>query len=181
MPISRHSPSPRGADSSHTRKLLPFLASARPGNAHNSRLLPRGIFTAKTRLVVEFMISAIFNQSNYVASKKMLDLTVLRQEALASNLANVETPAYKRLDVAPTFLDQLRSAVAAKDTDRITSIHAHLEVDDQAISSRGDGNTVDMEKEMVELNKNFMAHSMETQLIGGTLKKMRLAITGRAT
>jgi flagellar basal-body rod protein FlgB len=125
------------------------------------------------------MISALFNQSNYVASKKMLDLTVMRHEALSSNLANVETPNYKRLDVAPTFTDQLQRAIAANDPDRISSIHAHLQVDDTAVASRRDGNTVELEKELIELNKNSMAHSMETQLIGGALKKLRLAITGR--
>lgn len=125
------------------------------------------------------MISALFNQSNYVASKKMLDLTVMRHEALSSNLANVETPNYKRMDVAPSFVEELRRAIASKDTAQISSVNAHLQVDATAVATRRDGNTVELEKEMMELNKNFMAHSMETQLIGGTLKKLRLAITGR--
>jgi flagellar basal-body rod protein FlgB len=45
------------------------------------------------------MISALFSQPNYVGAKKMLDATVLRHEAIASNLANIETPNYKRMDV----------------------------------------------------------------------------------
>jgi flagellar basal-body rod protein FlgB len=47
------------------------------------------------------MINALFSQPNYLASKKMLDATVLRQEAITSNIANLETPNYKRLDIAP--------------------------------------------------------------------------------
>ena len=47
------------------------------------------------------MIEALFNQPNYQATKKLLDVSVLRHEALASNLANLETPNYKRIDVAP--------------------------------------------------------------------------------
>ena len=63
------------------------------------------------------MIDALFNQPTYVAAKKMLDVTVLRQEAIASNLANLETPNYKRLDVAPSFEAQLSQAVASGDAD----------------------------------------------------------------
>jgi len=58
------------------------------------------------------MIDALFNQPNYLAAKKMLDVTVLRHEAIASNLANVEVPNYKRLDVSPSFESQLAQAVA---------------------------------------------------------------------
>jgi len=43
------------------------------------------------------MIDGLFNQTNYVAAKKMLDATALRHEAIASNLANLETPRYKRV------------------------------------------------------------------------------------
>ena len=57
------------------------------------------------------MIDALFNQPTYVAAKKMLDVTVLRQEAIASNLSNLETPNYKRLDVAPSFEADRKSVV----------------------------------------------------------------------
>ena len=40
------------------------------------------------------MIQTLFNQSNYVVTKKLLDATVLRHQAIAGNLANVETPNY---------------------------------------------------------------------------------------
>jgi len=33
------------------------------------------------------MIEGLFNQTNYVATKKMMDATTLRQEALASNMS----------------------------------------------------------------------------------------------
>ena len=54
------------------------------------------------------MIDALFNQPNYQATRKLLDATVLRHEALASNLANLETPGYKRMDVAPVFETELQ-------------------------------------------------------------------------
>jgi flagellar basal-body rod protein FlgB len=126
------------------------------------------------------MIDALFGDSNYVAAKKMLDVNVLRHEAIASNIANVETPNYKRLDVSPSFESQLSQAVASRDAAQIAGLQPELAVDTQAISGRSDGNTVQLETEMLKLNQNMVEHSLETQLVSATLLKMRLAITGKS-
>ena len=125
------------------------------------------------------MIDALFNQPAYVAAKKMLDATVLRQEAIASNLSNLETPNYKRLDVAPSFEAQLNRALQSGDQAQIASLKPSLAVDLSAISGRGDGNTVTLESEMLKLNQNTFEDALETQLISGSLAQLRLAITGR--
>jgi flagellar basal-body rod protein FlgB len=125
------------------------------------------------------MIDALFNQPAYVAAKKMLDATVLRQEAIASNLSNVETPNYKRLDVAPSFESQLSQAVKSGDAAQISSLQPRLAVDASAESGRSDGNTVTLESEMMKLNQNTVEDALETMLITGSLAKMRLAITGK--
>ena len=127
------------------------------------------------------MIDGLFNQTNYVAAKKMLDATALRQEAIASNLANLETPGYKRVDVGPTFANELQQAVASKDAGRIAGVQPHLAVDPSAVPVRKDGNTVQLETELMKLNQNFMEHQLETQLVSGALLKLRLAISGRAS
>ena len=125
------------------------------------------------------MIDGLFNQTNYVAAKKMLDATALRHEAIASNLANLETPHYKRVDVAPAFASELQQAVASKDAARIASVQPQLAADPTAVAVRKDGNTVQLETELLKLNQNFMEHQLETQLISGNMLKLRLAITGR--
>jgi flagellar basal-body rod protein FlgB len=125
------------------------------------------------------MIDALFNQPMYVAAKKMLDATVLRQEAIASNLSNVETPNYKRMDVAPSFEDQLSQAVRNRDAAQISSLQPRLAVDQSAVSGRGDGNTVTLESEMLKMNQNTVEDALETELISDSLAKMRLAITGK--
>ena len=79
------------------------------------------------------MIDALFNQPDYVAAKKMLDATVLRQEAIASNLSNLETPNYKRLDVAPSFEAQLSWAVSSGDATQIAGLQPSLAVDGSAV------------------------------------------------
>jgi len=126
------------------------------------------------------MISALFNQSNYVATKKMLDATVLRHEAIASNLTNIETPNYKRIDVTPNFSEDLKQALAGNDVQRMASMQPSLGVDGTALAANRDGNTVELENELMQLNQNTLAHALETHLVTGTLLKMRLAITGKA-
>jgi flagellar basal-body rod protein FlgB len=124
------------------------------------------------------MIDALFCDSNYLAAKKMLDLNVLRHEAIASNIANVETPNYKRLDVSPSFESQLKQAVASRDGGQISTLQPELAVDNQAVSGRSDGNTVQLETEMLKLNQNVVEHALETQLVSAQLTKLRQAITG---
>jgi flagellar basal-body rod protein FlgB len=108
----------------------------------------------------------------------MLDVTVLRQDAIASNLSNLETPNYKRVDVAPSFEAQLSQAVKSGDPNQIANLQPRLAVDTNAIAGRSDGNTVSLEDELLKLNQNTFEDAMETQLISGSLAKMRLAITG---
>jgi flagellar basal-body rod protein FlgB len=127
------------------------------------------------------MIDALFNQPSYVATKKMMDATVLRHEAIASNLANIETPNYKRMDVAPNFAAELQNAMASNDPSRISSLTPTLSEDPNAIGSSKDGNTVQLESEMMSLNRNTMDHALETELVSQTFFKLRMAITGRSS
>ena len=53
------------------------------------------------------MIEKLFNQGNYAATKQLLDASIVRHEAFASNLSNIETPGYKRLDLPPDFQKDL--------------------------------------------------------------------------
>ena len=126
------------------------------------------------------MINGLFDQTNYVAAKKMLDASVLRHEAIASNIANLETPNYKRLDVSPSFQTELRSALEGKGAAQIDSLQPKIATDPNALPSATDGNSVQLENELLQMNKNFIEHALETQLVTGNLLKLRLAITGRA-
>lgn len=125
------------------------------------------------------MIEALFNQPGYLAAQRMLDAAVVRHEAIASNIANLETPNYKRIDVEPNFGAELSSALAGNDAAHLKSMRPRLAVDASAISSNRDGNTVNLEHELLALNQNQVTHALETQLITGSLMKLRLAITGR--
>ena len=49
------------------------------------------------------MIQPVANSLNYQLARKLLDASVLRQEAIATNIANAETPGFRRLDVSSDF------------------------------------------------------------------------------
>jgi flagellar basal-body rod protein FlgB len=125
------------------------------------------------------MIAALFNQPSYLAAKKALDATALRQEAIASNIANLETPGYQRLDLAPAFQTNLERACAAGDSQQIAGLQPTLAPDPTAVASGRDGNTVHLENELMQLNRNGVTHTLETQLVSNMLARMRLAITGK--
>ena len=125
------------------------------------------------------MIDALFSQPDYLAAKKMLDATVLRQQAIASNLANLETPNYQRIDVAPSFSNELREAIASGDAEKIHSLQPRLEVDATAVAANRDGNTVQLETELMNLQRNYLQHGMETHLVTYNLLRLRSAILGQ--
>ena len=125
------------------------------------------------------MIEALFNQPNYLAAKKTLDAVALRQEAINNNLANLETPGYKRVDLAPNFEQELQRATSSGDVQQLSSLSPKLAVDATAKGSSKDGNTVQLEQELMRMNQNAMTHNLETQMVSGMLAKMRLAISGK--
>ena len=127
------------------------------------------------------MIDALFNQPGYLAAKKALDAVALRQTAIASNIANLETPGYKRLDVAASFNAELQRACAARDPQQIAALKPVLEVDPNAAAVSPDGNTVCLEDELLKMNQNSLANTLETQLISTNLYRLKMAITGNVT
>ena len=125
------------------------------------------------------MIDGLLASANYQGVKKMLDATVLRQEAIASNLANLETPHYKRVDVSPTFASELSQAISSGSPAAVNSIKPPIVVVQNAVAQNRDGNSVQLEKELIYLQKNMVAHHLQTQMLSGTYDKLRSAIRGR--
>lgn len=125
------------------------------------------------------MISALFNDPGQLAMRKMLDAAALRHQAIASNISNLETPNYKRIDVAPSFSSELARAMDIGNGAQIQSLKPSLVVDQDAISLNRDGNTVEMEGELLAMTQNTIAHSFLTQMMTDSFQELRTAITGR--
>ncbi|HVS51310.1 MAG TPA: flagellar basal body rod protein FlgB [Opitutaceae bacterium] len=127
------------------------------------------------------MIDPIFQTDNYQLARKLLDAAVLRQEAIATNVANAETPGFRRLDLAPDFATQLKARLAAGDfAQTADTIRPQLAEDQTARSIRPDGNTVEMEHELLAMNRNAVEYEYLTEIVSNNLKQLKLAITGHS-
>src|SRR6185312_955888 len=127
------------------------------------------------------MIEGLFNQPSYLAAKKTLDAVAVRQEAIANNIANLETPGYKRVDLSPNFRAELDRACASGDAKQIAALKPSLAIDPSAVANSRDGNTVSLENEMMQLSQNAMTHTLETQMLSGMLMRLKMAITGKSS
>ena len=124
------------------------------------------------------MSDGLFTDTNYLLARKMMDYTTTRQEALASNLANFETPGYKRMDVSGDFQTQLQNAVENKSTTAadLNRIQPQIVTDDSAVSTRGDGNNVEMDKEMMEMNRNSVEYEYAVKYVNYNYNMIRASI-----
>ena len=127
------------------------------------------------------MLEAIYARESYVALKKTLDAAVLKHQAISSNLANLETPHYKRIDINPDFEARLQKAVATGDVSNIFRVRPQIEVDRSAVPDALNGNTVKMEDELLHLQRNTLTHTFALQVLGRSLNKIKSAITGRVS
>ena len=116
-------------------------------------------------------------------------LQAYRQELLASNIANADTPNYKARDLdfraALSKAQSSRSAPGLKKTD---SEHLSAGGDEPLAEYEGyrtevqsavDGNTVDMDQERTAFAETAFHYEASLNFINRLLKGMRTAITGQ--
>jgi flagellar basal-body rod protein FlgB len=126
------------------------------------------------------MIDPIFQTDNFQLARKLLDVAALRHEAIASNMANAETPGYRRLDVAPDFERQLKDRIAAGESTRgLDSLRPVLAEDASARSIRPDGNNVEIERELLAMNRNATEFDYLSDIVSSDLKRLKRAISGQ--
>jgi len=125
------------------------------------------------------MIDPIFQSDSYQLARKLLDASALRQEAIAANIANAETPGYRRLDVAPDFAEQLKASTARGELSTTAdTLRPTLVEDPHARSVRPDGNTVEIESELLAMNRNSVEYDFLTEVVSRDIKQLKLAISG---
>ena len=125
------------------------------------------------------MIDHVLAGQNYELSKKLLDAAALRHEALAANIANIETAGYKRVDLAQNFAEQLKDLAARPDAASLDRLQPKLAEDRTSHAVRADGNNVELDRELVELNRNSLEYDFLTQYASDSLRRLKSAITGR--
>jgi len=125
------------------------------------------------------MIDQILERENYVLAKKMLDVSQARHEAISGNLANAETPGYKRVDIKANFPDELKKLAESNDLESISKLQTRLETDLNSPIVRPDGNNVQLDSELLKMSENAMQYEFLTQYTANSMKRIKTAITGR--
>jgi len=123
---------------------------------------------------------------------RALDASILRQNVITNNIANIDTPHFKRSEVRfEQFLKQelqaYKSTFVGTRTDprhlfiggsSSEPIHAQITVD-QTTSMNNNSNNVDIDHEMSLLAKNQLYYNTLIQQMNGQFKKLKTAIDGR--
>jgi len=120
--------------------------------------------------------------------EKALDASLARNDTISQNLANIDTPNYKRKDVAfeqylndslnktnleGNLTDKRHIAINSKDIDKIQPTATDGNSD---VSMRIDGNNVDVDSEMAYLAKNTIKYNTLIQLINSNFSKIKNVI-----
>ena len=116
--------------------------------------------------------------------KRALDVSALRHELLAQNIANVDTPGYRRIDLS--FATILADAEKQMAMDRTNKAHLPGKEDSgmPLIVRRVEGaalaaRNVVIETEMARLTQNTMYFQAVSAQLGKYFDRLRLVISGR--
>ncbi len=125
--------------------------------------------------------TSIYNYVNVL--DKAADASWTRNDILSNNIANADTPNYKRKDVS--FQGYLQAELAGADTSTLQkrvsdielgSINATTYTDMAYLSYRLDGNNVDVDTENVELASNQLMYQALMKSISNDFDMIKKAM-----
>jgi flagellar basal-body rod protein FlgB len=128
----------------------------------------------------------LFNTTQLPLLKKGLDAYALRHRAISDNIANAETPGYRRKVVK--FEEKLDQALADERlrrthgshlhrADELESINAELARDEQPSDVSG-VNNVDIDREMTSLAENTTQYTLAAHLAKMHFEMLNQSIRG---
>ncbi len=122
--------------------------------------------------------------------ERSMNLRSLNQKLIVSNIANMDTPHFKafkmmvgeEMDDGASEGPQLqmtRTQIGHVGFSASSSTLGRVErVEDNALSLRGDGNTVELDTEMANLAENSLMYNTATRIIANKFKALKDAIKG---
>ena len=129
----------------------------------------------------------VINDPVQTALEKTLDACALRQRVIADNIANVDTPGFKKNTVQ--FEEALSRALRGEALSLQVSDPRHIGNDSLAAvkpeveeirntTLRTDGNNVDLDEEMINLVTNTLEYRAAAQFLSGKFKTLHYVISG---
>ncbi len=137
------------------------------------------------------MLGQILNGQKKMVLLKSLDARMARNKTIANNIANAETPGFKRGEVK--FEEALSQAINSSRLKGSTTSGKHLQLGKGAVSrtryevfrpldaNLASGvNNVDIDKEMADLAENQIGFKYGTKFLKGSYEKLNSAIQGKS-
>jgi len=137
------------------------------------------------------MLNGLFDASSLPVLEQVANFTTARHSVLAGNIANLDTPGYHVRDLSPEeFHKQLKQALADRQTGSAAlngAINVQAGVQPlrelrQSFGSmlRHDDANVGMERQVAEMAKNQMQHSLALTIMSSQFRLLQAAISERA-
>ena len=147
------------------------------------------------------MLNGIFDSTNIPVLEKIAAFAERRQEILAGNLANIDTPQYKTRDLpVAEFQAALEKAIHGRQNAAATSVsssqYRHLGSGEslaelfpdrlfQAVEGPNrnltfqDGNNRSTEAEVTEMTKNAMLQNFAVEVLNAQMNMLQMVISER--
>lgn len=123
--------------------------------------------------------------------KRDLDAVVIRHNVISDNIANADTPGFKRAEVS--FESQLKRALDSEEGPKYPTKMTHNKhipfediIDYRTVKPRisidydtfyrNDKNGVDIDKEMVDFTKNAMRYNLLVEMYNRNIKKVEMVL-----
>jgi len=103
---------------------------------------------------------------------RLLDLSAFRQQLIASNLANVDTPGYRTRDLGP-FAGEIEQAMAGEQQP-LAPVARRM----RGLMERPDGNNVSVERESLLMAENQLRFQVAAQFLKAEFHRLSTAING---
>ena len=138
------------------------------------------------------MLEQIMNSTNFYYLPRAMTAASMRQEVVAHNIANINTPNYvkKNLEFEEMLAQEIYGETKPKGKVQLVQTNdKHLPfrklnayatpafVEDRSAIMRVDHNNVDIDIEMATLAKNQIYYNAMATQLGGYVSKLRNAIT----
>lgn len=130
------------------------------------------------------MIQSILGSSQAYVLEKALSASSLRQKTISNNIANVNTPNFKRSEVV--FEDILQQKMSGTQLALAQTNEKHISTQSQSVvpsinlvadnSFRTDGNNVDIDAEMANMAKNSIYYDALAQQLSRYFTSIKSAI-----
>src|SRR5580700_4453044 len=104
--------------------------------------------------------------------ERVLDLSAFRQQIIAANLANVDTPGYRTRDLRP-FAGEIEQAMAGGEPSFTPVAHGI-----RGLLERPDGNNVSVERESLLLAQNQLRFTVAVAFLKSEFHTLTAAING---